>query len=499
MSADHSSKHMRSHMFTTLVQKELKVILLSPKFSATFAVCSLLILLSIVVGIQEYRTAVRQYDTARQLNDQTLRSAASWMGLSSSAYRPPDPLQVFIAGITQDIGRMSDINPNSVVKLRHSSYSDDPIFALFRAVDLSFIIMVVLSLFAILFTYDAINGEREAGTLQLTFANPVPRATYLLAKLVGSWLGLVVPLLIPILIGVLLTLLYDIPFTTEHWWRMAGFGGISLLFFTFFVVLGLCASVLTHRSSVSFLVALVCWVTLVLIIPRLSIMVAGNVKPVLSVAEVEARRDAYAKDRWAQHMQQMEARWQERQKGMAGLSAAEREAYRDDHMSAWMEEDDVRRKQMQKEIDEHSVRLNEGLRNSKADQEAFAFSLSRISPASCYQLATMALAGTGTDLKSRSENAMIEFRDRFNRYVEKKREETGNTGGFRIEFNSDTGLKFTVPRDRGTLDLSDLPLFAMATLPSGAGGVVVDAGILAFSGLVLFGVTFLAFLRYDVR
>jgi hypothetical protein len=227
--------------------------------------------------------------------------------------------------------------------------------------------------------------------------------------------------------------------------------------------------------------------------------VAGNIKPVLSVAEVEARRDAYAKDRWALHMQQMETRWQERQKGMAGLSAAEREVYRDDHMSAWMEEDDVRRKQMQREIDEHSVRLNEGLRNSKADQEALAFSLSRISPASCYQLATMELAGTGTDLKSRSENAMIEFRDRFNRYVEKKREETGNTGGFRIEFNSDTGLKFSVPRERGTLDLSDLPVFSMATLSSGAGGVVVDAGILAFSGLVLFGVTLLAFLRFDVR
>ena len=89
MNAAPSSMHTRAHMFTTLVQKELKIILLSPKFSATFAVCSVLILLSVGIGIQEYRTAVRQHETARQLNDQTLRSAASWMGLSSSAYRLP--------------------------------------------------------------------------------------------------------------------------------------------------------------------------------------------------------------------------------------------------------------------------------------------------------------------------------------------------------------------------------------------------------------------------
>jgi hypothetical protein len=240
-------------------------------------------------------------------------------------------------------------------------------------------------------------------------------------------------------------------------------------------------------------------VILVLIIPRVSILVAGRMRPVPTVAEVEAQRDAYAKDRWEQHMAQMEARWQERQKPTEGMTQAQREAYRDDHMASWMDEDDARRKQMQKEIDAFSVRLNEVLRNTKEQQEALAFSLARFSPASCYQLATMALAGTGTDLKARSENAMIDFRERFNRYVEKKQQETGSTGGFRIEFNSDTGFKFSAPRERGTLDLSDLPRFSMATLSEGLGGLPIDAGILAIGAVVLFGITFVRFLRYDVR
>ena len=71
----------------------------------------------------------------------------------------------------------------------HRVYSDDPILAVFRFLDLTFIIQVVLSLFAIVLTYDSISGEREQGTLRLTFANAVPRGVYLVAKLIGTWLG----------------------------------------------------------------------------------------------------------------------------------------------------------------------------------------------------------------------------------------------------------------------------------------------------------------------
>ena len=55
--------------------------------------------------------------------------------------------------------------------------------------DLEFIVLIVLSLFAILFTYDAISGEKERGTLRLSFAGPVARHTYMTGKLLGSFLG----------------------------------------------------------------------------------------------------------------------------------------------------------------------------------------------------------------------------------------------------------------------------------------------------------------------
>ena len=86
-------------MFKTLVLKELKSILLSPKFTATFAVCSLLLLLSTYLGIREYQSVARQYAAANELVQQEMREARQWMTVNNRVYRQPNPLQIFSSGI----------------------------------------------------------------------------------------------------------------------------------------------------------------------------------------------------------------------------------------------------------------------------------------------------------------------------------------------------------------------------------------------------------------
>ena len=430
-----------------------------------------------------------------------MRTRSSWMGIGTQVYRPPDPMMVFSGGVHNDVGRLSAVDRFSGIKLTNSPYSDDPIFAIFRSIDFTFIVTVVLSLFAILFTYDAVNGEREGGTLQLTFANPVPRARYILAKLAGSWLGLLVPLLIPILLGLLLVLLYGIPMTPDHWVRLAILLGISLLYFTAFVAVGVLVSSLTPRSSVSFLIGLVVWIAAVLIVPRLGVMAAGYVVRVPTIAEVESQRDAFAKDRWEHHMEELGKVWQAREREMQGLLGAEREAYRDARLPEWMEEDDARRRSIQMEIDEFSGLLTEDLRNRRAGQVRLGFALSRISPAAAYQLASMTLADTDIEMKARYEDAMREYRTAFLQFVEKKQKETGGSGGFQITVDSNEGVKFSMPRESGSLDLSGLPAFSPPRTSIGrlAPGLIVDSGILALYALFAFGGAFLAFLKYDLR
>lgn len=488
-------------MLATIIVHELKNILFSPKFSVTVAVASVLLLLSVVAGIGQYRAAAAQYETTTQLVQQEMREARGWMALTNKVLRRPDPMQIFVSGVANDVGRLSGVNAFQAVKLSHSTFSDDPVYAVFRFIDLSFIVAVVFSLLAVLFTYDAVNGEKERGTLQLTFANAVPRAQYILGKFAGAWLGLVLPLLVPMLLSLLLLAVTAVPMTAEEWGRTVLLFGGAVLYVTVFVALGILLSTLTPRSSASFLYALVLWVCAVFIVPRAGTTLAGHLVPVPTVAETEARRDAFSKDRWAQYEAQMQSRWKERNAPLEGMTKEEREAYRDEKMWEWMEQDDQDRKQVQTDIDEQARRLTEELRNRRMEQERLAFTLSRLSPASSFQLAAMNLAGTDIALKTRYEDALNGYRTLFNEYKEKKAKESGNSGGFRIEVNSDTGVKIDAGRERGVLDLTGMPQFTHPS-PSAAEtmrSAFIDLGLLGLFSLAAFAGAFVRFLRYDVR
>lgn len=480
-------------MFAILIQKELKSILLSPKFAVTFGICAFLLLLSVFIGISEYKSSVKAYEAARGLADQQLRETTTFRQVQTKAFRAPDPMQIFVSGLTYDIGRWAGITDDNAPRLRNSAYSEDPIFAVFRFVDLAFIVTVVLSLLAVLFTYDAICGERESGTLLLVFSNSVPRAQYLLAKGIGAWLGLVTPVCLALLLSILMVLVAGIPMTGEHWLKTGLLMAVSLLFFTAFVVIGLLISALTRRSSVSFLISLVVWVFFVLIIPRAGVLAAGQLVKVPTVAEIEGTRDTFAKDKWNGFRATLDSLF------MANRDH-QPDSMTEDAMWSQLEIQDSMRKAVEKEINDFELKLNADLAQRKAVQERLAFTLSRVSPASAYQLAAMSLAGTDLDLKKRYEDAMTTYRSQFTEYIDNKSNDAP-VAGISISFDSEKGMSFSSPRDLASLDLTDMPAFVPPLQQLGAtvSGIVVDAGLLMLFSLLSFAGAFVAFLRYDVR
>ncbi len=487
-------------MFITLVQKELRAIILSPKFVGTFAVCSVLIIISIFTGISEYKTMVNRYEANSELVDQELRQSTSWGRMNTKVYRAPDPMQIFVSGLDYDIGRWSSVSGERSAKLKNSAYSDDPIYAIFRFIDFSFIVQFVLTLFAILFTFNAINGEREDGTLKLVFSNSVSRAQYIIAKALGSWLGLVIPICIPILLGLLLILFYNIPLTMDHWFRIGLFLSLSLLLFTCFIILGVFISSLTKSSSVSFLTALVVWVVFIMIVPRAGVMAAGNIVRVPRIAEIEGQISGFSKGRWEQFYQKMEEGWEDKAR-----ESSHNDEQSDEMLWAKMETIDSLRREIEKEIDQYGLRLQEDLRQRKSAQEKLAFVLSRFSPASAYQLGAMALAGTDIRVKNRYEDAINEYRNQFYQYVENKQDETGDNGhimmAITMEEDGPMDMSIKGSRSKDQLDITDVPRFVrpIVSLAETVTPVVVDFGLLILYILLSFTGAFVAFLRYDVR
>lgn len=488
-------------MFWTLVQKELKLIIQSPKFLLTFVICFILIMMSVVIGINEYKSAVKQYETVQELTRQDMESARSWAGISAKPYRKPTPLQIFSAGVNFDVGRFAVISEHREIGLEHSYYSDDPVFAVFRHIDFSFIVTIVLSLLAILYTYNSVNGEREEGTLKLLFSNSIPKAQYILAKISGLWLGLVIPLLLIVLISLLIIIVLKTPITGSEWISILFYLFLSILYFTFFIVLGVLFSARTKKSAISFLSLLVFWIAFVFIIPRVGVMVAGQFAKVPSLSEIESKKASYDKSLLDEFFKKTSDLNRKRNAEMGGMSEAEKEAYEDENSYTWMQENDALLQERKVKLAKYAEKLKQDYDNEKENLEKMALSFARFSPASSFNLAAMNLCGSDVGLKNRYENAISDYKNRFLNFIDKKKESSGSMGGISITMDSQKGMSIVDGRKNSKFDISEVPKFSVAeeTLSINYSSIVVDFGLLSIYILLSFAGAVFSFLKYDVR
>lgn len=144
-------------------------------------------------------------------------------------------------------------------------------------VDWSFIIGYVLSLIALLFTFDAIASEREGGTLRLVLANPVPRHTFLLGKFLGALISISIPFTLAVLVNLLVISTSNVVHLGAGAWSRLGIIFIVTLLYTcLFLALGLLVSARVQRSAVSLVVLLLIWGTFVVFMPSTLASIAGE-------------------------------------------------------------------------------------------------------------------------------------------------------------------------------------------------------------------------------
>ena len=136
-----------------------------------------------------------------------------------------------------------------------------------------------MSFIAILFTYDAISGERETGTLSLLMSNSVSRATVLLGKFIGAFLTILLPLLIGILLNLMIVNASRlVSLSGDEWARVGIIFVISALYISIFLWLGLFISSQFSNSSSSLLVLLLIWIVFVVLIPNTMGVLASGFK-----------------------------------------------------------------------------------------------------------------------------------------------------------------------------------------------------------------------------
>lgn len=465
-------------MLKIIIEKELKEILGSSKFVFTFAVCSLLILLTFYVGARNYQINRSRYEASVAEDLRSMEGLTDWRMVNHKIFLPPMPLASLVGGISNDIGRNIAMAGIGELYATESKYSEDPIYAVFRFLDLDFLFQIILSLFAILFTYNAVNGEKEGGTLALAFANPVPRDKFILGKLIGSFAALAVPLIVPILLGAALLPIMGVPMAGGDWVKLAFVILTGFLYFGVFLSLSVFMSIIMKRSAGSFLMMLVIWIMFVIVVPRASVIIAGRAVNVPSVDDINSKKTQFSRQIFDDQFKKMTT-------------------FKPVSESTAMQEfqkftSDLQEESMKKNM-EYGNKLNEERANRQKIQQGLAFGISRISPSACFSLAATNIAGTSLQLINDFMNQAVAYQDVFKKFQMNK---TGQTtgGAFMISMRISG-------QEEKKIDPKELPQFKFIPESIGAAlaGSIADIVILIIYNLLFFFGSFIAFLKYDLR
>ena len=335
------------------------------------------------------------------------------------------------------------------------------------------IIGLVLSFVAILFTFDAISGERERGTLQLMLSNSVPRGTILLGKFVAAFLSIGIPFLSAALIN--LFLLYTaggVPLGANEWTRLGIILLLAVFYIAIFVALGLLVSSRITQSSISLMVLLLIWATWVVLTPSTLGSIATGLKPAQTSAEFEQHRSEQRDNLKKEYSYLRQLEFEGPTRSYPPTKGTQR----------WAEY--VKREA------ELSERLNKEHLRDQINQIKFARSLTRISPASIVEYAIELLAGTGF-------SRHLQFLDQVNRFAPQFRAFISETDAADAESPHIFGVKEGMSDKPVHFEV--IPKFQdRASLSSDFNAAAVDMLLLILFGVVLFAGAYLCFLRAEI-
>ena len=453
-------------MFFTLFRKEVLLHLLSSRFVFSMIVGTVLLTGSSWVLLRDQGDDLRAYQAfqaehARQIGSYETgaesRLDALAMGGRIVDRRPPE-LSFLLSGVHQELPKSFWISaydgPTPETNLVGNRLAD-----LFRPVDFRFVVGVIFSLLALLLSYDAINGEKQTGTLRLMLANPVSIRTLLLAKWASLNVVLALAFLVPFLASLGIALLSPtVTLSGAGLLRLIAIALVSLLYLSVFAGLGLLVSTLFREPYSAASVALLLWVVVVFIVPGAATALSALQEQGPDyVGTASARQDDLG-----YNYRQVRQKYLDQGMEWEAASAATQKF--------WSEVVEPQRAA-------NLSRNNEQFLNRKNRVVARGRDLARLSPYGSFSFAVTELAGVGAGEQLRFEAAVERYRRTFQEFI-RKQQQLGRWNEVSVSevppFRFENGLRF-------------------------GEAALADVAVLAAFVMLFFGASFLRMQRYDLR
>jgi ABC-type transport system involved in multi-copper enzyme maturation permease subunit len=473
-------------MIRQIMFKEILQNLLSFRFILSLLLIILLFAVSGFVFVGKYRQQSSDYWEKTNENTAALKEQSNRLYqlafFRQNVWRKPKPLALCSEGSEKSLPNCFVFNVFSndlpVIRGRNN-------FTLshFNNIDWVFIISLILSFLALVFTYDTVSGEKEDGTLRLMLANTIPRYELLLGKYLGVMFTIGIPLFIGLLVSLIIVVVSNVATISGlDWLKILTIILLSFLYFSMFILLGMFVSSRTAHTTNSMVTLLLIWVVVVVLIPsfgRIISDVSGNAP---NPSDLERKLGEISNEMWSK----------------ASELFGERAGSMSTNLSDPMNNPPARGRLKTAETNAKN-QARDDHHNKMLAQAYTGRNYTCISPVVIYQRASEAIAGTGIGHCVSLFQQINEYQAGLREYIRSKDSEDPQS--LHLIFPDSSCARAWRTISHNPVDFNTVPKFQERDLGLGQSLklAVWDIGLLALFNLVFFAAAFVSFLRYDPR
>ncbi|MDR1054508.1 MAG: ABC transporter permease subunit [Prevotellaceae bacterium] len=294
-------------MIGLIARKDFFLNLTSARFILGFLICLFIIPFTLVVSMDRYKGQENVYKVLNDNAEKLLNEARVYSQARPEVVRKPQSLSVFCEGISENLGMSTKVylGDYPMFLSGQATAKDNPLLNAFFSIDFTSIIAIIMSLLALVFSYDCFTREKENGTIKMILVNKINRSSFFIGKLLGILLTLLPILFFCYLLGILFLVVSPNVALDSNTWLSIGLLFISaVLYVVVFVLLGMFISSMSRQSSTSIIVSLLVWIWFLFLMPNMASYAAQNfVKTDLyenlqfAVSEVNKRHSKQRRDK----------------------------------------------------------------------------------------------------------------------------------------------------------------------------------------------------------
>jgi ABC-type transport system involved in multi-copper enzyme maturation permease subunit len=282
-----------------IVKKEIIANIRNFKTPVALVTLTLLSLLSAHALALDYRNRLNNWSVNRdRQRDPAVGGSVSY-DLSDGSFshgvrfgspppiQPPQSFSALIKGMDGEMDRAVSVGQRIAFWARQ----DEPTTsAILDTPDTAFVVKLLVSLFALVFSLDTVTREKEVGTLRAMLSQPIRRRELMLSKSLGASISLLAPFAVAYLVEIIyLHFAHGLLNDREDLVRSLLIFGLASLYGVVFVHIGLFISATVTRTKIAITTALLTWATMVLILPNAAVLMAKLLTPTPSYNQLNAR------------------------------------------------------------------------------------------------------------------------------------------------------------------------------------------------------------------